>query len=795
MAAETSWFRGFQRSRGSAPTTAPSSASAGSAISTTAIDDRDAADQEKQQPHLLSPTRRRLARPSIHRVSSLLNLSIGGGGGSSSSHHNLLRMTTTPSPPLVAAGNTGGSGGDRGVRNALGDHGEDAHHEDTWHNPNIMQMVETLQAAMMSKRDSLAPIPIMYNSYVLALLEGFAQTTRQLRNAQSDLDELKDLRKKELEQFRSISEDWMRREGEYKAEIKRLELTLAKESKDGVLSVALARQESVVDRSESKRFQARLKRMSISQEHDSDDENMEKPRPAGPLEAVTCYTRIGDIPRILNEDNDIFMSCFVKAREKDQQRHQKLMTGADPVGNSRAPQHQRSKAKRRQNLRQTLDQMSPGQRGSQTHHYAGTANLVQNQLMQSHLDANDRETSPGSVEPISSGSSRTSSESFIPTHYRDSDNAPQVASDNDSLPDHMPQPSSGQGDGGKYGGMSLNRQAKYRDEALVLSDDDHATEGTQSMNYCGAIGSGTNRGPISRPQRSRGYSFEKGVDETLSLQSVANGPEADWHPTLASTTADRHFLASQAFELRPGGSEDLVGRLYPRASVWPKSPSSPAPTTVSSLDFGFNHLTPSTSADSVVWVGNGPMPKASGDSLSPTGAVEVEKNKGSTSSDHAATAPTESPGPARRNSTQLANRTKDRTKANGTVPGTYTPVLSSPRVILDTREYEPKFLVLFGGTGGGTELALGATTQTDVDQVVAKPFLGPRSVSTQSLTLATGRSTPISVSPSWNVSGIQGASETATDAARIAAARALANRPHDRANKLKPARSGPPGEK
>ncbi|KAK3373742.1 hypothetical protein B0T24DRAFT_488512, partial [Lasiosphaeria ovina] len=106
-----------------------------------------------------------------------------------------------------------------------------------------------------------------YNSYVLALLEGFAQTTRQLRNVQSDLDELKDLRKKELEQFRSISEDWMRREGEYKAEIKRLELTLAKESKDGVLSVALARQESVVDRSESKRFQARLKRMSISQEH------------------------------------------------------------------------------------------------------------------------------------------------------------------------------------------------------------------------------------------------------------------------------------------------------------------------------------------------------------------------------------------------------------------------------------------------------------------------------------------------------------------------------------------------
>jgi hypothetical protein len=73
------------------------------------------------------------------------------------------------------------------------------------------------------------------------------------------------LREKELEQFAGISEEWLQREENYKAEIKRLELFLAKESKDGMASVALARSESIVDRAGSKRFHARVKRVSNSQ--------------------------------------------------------------------------------------------------------------------------------------------------------------------------------------------------------------------------------------------------------------------------------------------------------------------------------------------------------------------------------------------------------------------------------------------------------------------------------------------------------------------------------------------------
>lgn len=101
---------------------------------------------------------------------------------------------------------------------------------------------------------------------MLGLLEGFAQLTKQLRKTEQELAELKFLREKELEQFRGISEEWIQREDGYKAEIRRLEVVLAKESKDGVASVALARHESLVDRSGAKRFQARLKRMSNSHE-------------------------------------------------------------------------------------------------------------------------------------------------------------------------------------------------------------------------------------------------------------------------------------------------------------------------------------------------------------------------------------------------------------------------------------------------------------------------------------------------------------------------------------------------
>ncbi|KAK0652889.1 hypothetical protein B0T16DRAFT_107111 [Cercophora newfieldiana] len=129
-----------------------------------------------------------------------------------------------------------------------------------------MQMVETLQAVMMTKRDPTVGVPAVYNSYILSMMEGIGKMARHLKKTEEELKELKGVREKELEEFRGISEEWIKREKDYKAEIKRLELILLRESNDGVASVALARHGSLVNRSDSRRFQAQVKRLSSSRD-------------------------------------------------------------------------------------------------------------------------------------------------------------------------------------------------------------------------------------------------------------------------------------------------------------------------------------------------------------------------------------------------------------------------------------------------------------------------------------------------------------------------------------------------
>jgi hypothetical protein len=133
-----------------------------------------------------------------------------------------------------------------------------------------------------------------YNSYVLGLIEGFARLTQQLRITERELAELKHLREKELEQFQGISEEWIQREDGYKSEIKRLEVVLARESKDGVASVALARHGSLVDRSGTKRFRERLNRMSNSQDNANEEITARgENRDVNLAEATGCYKTIG----------------------------------------------------------------------------------------------------------------------------------------------------------------------------------------------------------------------------------------------------------------------------------------------------------------------------------------------------------------------------------------------------------------------------------------------------------------------------------------------------------------------
>lgn len=230
-----------------------------------------------------SPTRR-LRPPAIRRVSSLLSLAPG--------EHN-ISSTPLPTPSIASVKTTHSSdAGSAKITPAPDEHHVDlsrssatttaVQHEPPevflreadriWHAPSLDQMIESLQVAMMSKPCTFEPLPIQYNGHVLALLEGYAKLRRELeetkRAAAEEVEEVKKLRIKELESYRSLTEDWLKRQKEYDAEVKRLELLLAHHTKEGMATVALARAGSVVDRGARARkgFEERVKRLSKGDE-------------------------------------------------------------------------------------------------------------------------------------------------------------------------------------------------------------------------------------------------------------------------------------------------------------------------------------------------------------------------------------------------------------------------------------------------------------------------------------------------------------------------------------------------
>ncbi|KAI1849497.1 hypothetical protein JX265_012748 [Neoarthrinium moseri] len=131
-----------------------------------------------------------------------------------------------------------------------------------WHNPSLDQMVEALQVTMMTN-GVLERIPLEYNSYVLHLIEGFHDLQEKLESVNAACEEAKGARAQTSEDFKTVADEWAKRESQYKAEVKRLEVLLARTSRDGLETVTLARTNSVVNRGEPdpKQFVSRLEEM------------------------------------------------------------------------------------------------------------------------------------------------------------------------------------------------------------------------------------------------------------------------------------------------------------------------------------------------------------------------------------------------------------------------------------------------------------------------------------------------------------------------------------------------------
>jgi hypothetical protein len=135
----------------------------------------------------------------------------------------------------------------------------------TWEPPSLDKLVDALQVAMITKRDSIAPIPVRFNAHVLYLIEGYRKQQKRLAEAAEEAAEAKRRLEAEREHVRSVAQMWSRREEDYRQEVKRLELLLAKTSSEGTAAVVMARRGSLVDRAAGKRFRERLERLGTGQ--------------------------------------------------------------------------------------------------------------------------------------------------------------------------------------------------------------------------------------------------------------------------------------------------------------------------------------------------------------------------------------------------------------------------------------------------------------------------------------------------------------------------------------------------
>ncbi|KAI1371481.1 hypothetical protein F4677DRAFT_307170 [Hypoxylon crocopeplum] len=176
-----------------------------------------------------------------------------------------------------------------------------------WYNPSLEQMVETLQVVIMTQ-GVLRPIPVDYNSYVLHLIEGFANSQERIRTADAAHGEAKYSLEHHLEHFKSVADEWLERENQYKAEIKRLEVLLSRTSRDGLEAVTLARTNSVVDRTgpQAKQFVSTLKRLSTITAQDT---------PTSPSYKID---RCGSKPaaKVLDKDNDFLISNKIRRHDE-----------------------------------------------------------------------------------------------------------------------------------------------------------------------------------------------------------------------------------------------------------------------------------------------------------------------------------------------------------------------------------------------------------------------------------------------------------------------------------------------
>jgi hypothetical protein len=391
----------------------------------------------------------------------------------------------------------------------------------------------------------------------------------------------------------------MQRERDYKAEIKRLEVIMAKESTDGVASVHLARHDSLVNRPDSKRFEARLKRMSSSvdgTEPAPEDATGSLDQSVRLAKVAGCYQTIGTsctrflpllrpfltpvvdaIPRSTASNQDELISRFVARRDKELKRlesDQRCSLDVHNCSPDPAQQHRR---------RMGRPQPPSGadiRRLTEPSHAQGQA------ASEMRLPQSEQESSDSVVQSTSAKSSCVE----IPMLLRTAVDEPVSPADHRGRgPRKLRQPD--------------DSLVKTSEVSSAVGDLEGHPQATLKLHESSATGY-----PQYRPsRRGRSYSFDIGDDEQLSLRRTSQ--DSAPKPPLQHKSQPKTSPPPQS----PSGNDPSHERLPTDHSalgaLGNKTVDSGANTRAvgvldhSSPEIAVPSIRPSKSTSSVIWIG------------------------------------------------------------------------------------------------------------------------------------------------------------------------------------------------
>ncbi|CAN8095739.1 unnamed protein product [Discula destructiva] len=204
--------------------------------------------------------------------------------------------------------------------------------DQTWHNPTLTQMMDTVSSIIMTNGIS-EPIPRHLNSFVIGMVEEFRIRLGKHSGLEAKLEGLRNTRKKEIQEFAAMADEWKHREAAFKAEVKRLEQMIA--GKDGMHSVVVARAGSMYNRNDARAFQDKLNRLSKSEDENLDLDDVEQIVMEGEMRNFEVLPIIKDSHRevVLDHNADVLMSALSRPRS---QSASKRKTSPDPLGDRMA---------------------------------------------------------------------------------------------------------------------------------------------------------------------------------------------------------------------------------------------------------------------------------------------------------------------------------------------------------------------------------------------------------------------------------------------------------------------------